>query len=129
MASVNKFMGIGNLTRDPELRYIPDGRPVLDLTLAVDGIPGEKGERTDFLPVTVWGKQAEACAKYLQKGSQIHVEGRVHQDRWDEEGQKRSKLEIVGDRITFLANIKKVEKGEAKVEPKTEAPADAPASV
>lgn len=110
MVCVNKFMAIGNITRDPELRYLPEGQAVLDLTLAVDAIPGEKGARTDFFPVTVWGKPAEACAKYLQKGSLVHVEGRVRQERWEDQGEKRSRLVIVAERVKFLAGTKKVEK-------------------
>jgi single-strand DNA-binding protein len=121
MASFNRFLAIGNVTRDPELRYTPQGAAVASFTIAVDGVRDDKGERrTDFFPVTVWEKQAEACAKHLQKGALVHVEGHLRQDRWEAEGEKRSRLEVIGDRVTFLGGIRK-----ADAPPPT--PADAPA--
>ena len=94
MASLNKVLLIGNLTRPPELRYTPSGTAVADLRLAVNRNyttqGGEKREEACFLTVVVWGKQAESCGEYLDKGSQIFVEGRLQTRDWEgKDGQKR----------------------------------------
>ena len=112
MASVNKVILIGNITRDPELRYTPKGQPVVDLGLAMNRKyaleSGEKREEVTFVDVTFWGKQAEALGHYMKKGRQIYVEGRLQLDTWDdkESGQKRSKLKISGESFTFLSDGK-----------------------
>jgi len=106
MADFNKVMLMGNLTRDPEVRYTPSGTAVADLGLAVNrnfkGTDGQVKEETCFVLVTVWSRQAENCAQYLKKGSPIFVEGRLKYDAWEKEGQKQSRLSVVGERVQFL---------------------------
>lgn len=107
MASLNKVFLIGNLTRDPKLRYIPSGTAVADLGLAVNRQyttgGGEAKEEVLFITVVVWGKAAEAAGQYLQKGSPIHVEGRLQSRAWEtKDGDKRTTIEVVADRIQFL---------------------------
>ncbi len=107
MANLNRVFLVGNLTRDPELRYIPSGDAVANLGLAVNRVyktkEGEKKEDTCFVTVVVWRKQAEICGEYLSKGSPILVEGRLQSRNWEtNEGEKRSTLEIVASRIQFL---------------------------
>jgi single-strand DNA-binding protein len=107
MASLNKVFLIGNLTRVPELRYTPGGTAVADLRLAVNNNyttqSGEKREDTCFLTVVVWGKQAESCREYLDKGSPILVEGRLQTRDWEtKDGQKRSVTEVVAVRVQFM---------------------------
>ncbi len=109
MASLNKVLLIGNLTQDPELRRIPSGTAVSTLRLAVSesfqNKSGERVERTVFLDVDVWDRQAETCQQYLSKGSPVFVEGRLQMDQWDdkETGQKRSRLKVPADRVQFLS--------------------------
>lgn len=107
MANLNKVMIIGRLTRDPELRYIPSGAAVCDITLATTRFyttpTGEKKEETCFVDVTLWKKQAELCAEYLKKGREVFIEGRLVMDKWETpEGQKRSKLKVVALGMQFL---------------------------
>jgi len=110
MASYNKVLLMGNLTRDPEIKYTPKGMAVAELGLAVnreyttDG--GEKREEVTFVDVTVWGRQAETSAEYLKKGRPVFVEGRLQLDSWDDKqsGQKRSKLRVVAERVQFLGS-------------------------
>jgi single-strand DNA-binding protein len=108
MANLNKVMLIGNLTRDPELRYTPSGKAVADITLAINRIwnneQGQKQEETIFVDVTLWGRQAELAQQYLTKGRGAYVEGRLQMDTWDdkETGKKRSRLKVVGDTLQFL---------------------------
>jgi single-strand DNA-binding protein len=107
MANVNKVILIGRLTRDPELRFTPQGTPVCDLSLAINRVTrnpdGTQREETSFIDVTVWGRQAETTAQYLKKGREAFVEGRLTQERWENpEGQKRSKLKVTAERIQFL---------------------------
>jgi len=111
MASLNKVFLIGNLTRPPELRYTPSGTAVADVRLAVNRNyttqGGEKREETCFLTVVVWGKQAEACGEYLDKGSPILVEGRLQTREWEgKDGQKRTVIEVVAERVQFLGRGK-----------------------
>jgi single-strand DNA-binding protein len=111
MASLNKVFLIGNLTRPPELRYTPSGTAVLDLRLAVNRSyttqGGERRDETCFLTVVVWGKQAEASAQYLDKGSPVMVEGRLQTRDWEgKDGQKRNVVEVVAERIQFLGRAK-----------------------
>ena len=109
MASLNKVLLIGNLTQDPELRRIPSGTAVSTLRLAVSETfqnkGGERVERTVFLDVDVWDRQAETCSQYLSKGSPVFIEGRLQLDSWDdkESGQKRSRLKVRADRVQFLS--------------------------
>jgi single-strand DNA-binding protein len=107
MASLNKVLLIGNLTRAPELRYTPSGTAVSDLRLAVNRSyttqGGDRREETCFLTVVVWGKQAETSAQYLDKGSPVLVEGRLQTRDWEtKDGQKRNVVEVVAERIQFL---------------------------
>ena len=106
MADFNKVMLMGNLTRDPEVRYTPSGMAVSDLGLAVNrsfkGSDGQAKEETCFVRVTVWARQAENCAQYLKKGSPVFVEGRLKYDEWEKDGQKQSRLSVVGERVQFL---------------------------
>jgi single-strand DNA-binding protein len=107
MANYNRSLLMGNLTRDPELRYIPNGSAVSNLRLAVNRTyknqAGEQKEEVTYVNVVVWGKQAENCAEYLSKGSSVFVEGRLQSRQWEtDDGQKRSVLEVVADRVQFL---------------------------
>jgi single-strand DNA-binding protein len=111
MASLNKVFLIGNLTRAPELRYTPSGTAVADVRLAVNRNyttqGGEKREETCFLTVVVWGKQAESCGEYLDKGSPILVEGRLQTREWEgKDGQKRTVIEVVAERVQFMGRGK-----------------------
>lgn len=107
MASLNKVMLIGNLTRDPELRYLPSGTPVADFGIAINrdytDKEGEKRSDTLFLDVAAWQKQAEICEKFLTKGSLVYIEGRLQHDTWETaQGEKRSRYRVVAERIQFL---------------------------
>ena len=107
MASLNKALLIGNLTRDPELRYVPSGSAVASFTLAMNRVyklqTGEKKEETSFVRVVVWARLAEVCGEYLKKGSPVFVEGRLQSRSWDgPDGQKRSTLEVIATNIQFL---------------------------
>ncbi len=107
MASLNRVFLIGNLVRDPELRYVPSGDAVSNLRIAVNRVyttkEGEKKEETCFVTVVVWRKQAEICGEYLSKGSPVFVEGRLQSRNWEtSNGEKRSALEVVAGRIQFL---------------------------
>ena len=108
MASVNKVMLIGNLTRDPEIKYTPKGTAIADIGLAVNRTysteSGEKREEVTFIDVTLWGRVAEIVGEYCKKGRPLFVEGRLQLDTWDDKatGQKRSKLKVVGENIQLL---------------------------
>ncbi|HEX9408334.1 MAG TPA: single-stranded DNA-binding protein [Methylomirabilota bacterium] len=110
-ASLNKVFLMGNLTRPPELRYTPSGTAVADLRLAVNRNyttqSGEKRDEVCFLTVVVWGKQAESCGEYLDKGSPIMVEGRLQTRDWEtKDGQKRNVVEVVAERVQFMGRSK-----------------------
>jgi single-strand DNA-binding protein len=118
MASLNRVLLIGNLTRDPELRYIPSGTAVATFTLAVNRVykaqSGEKKEETSFVRIVVWGRRAEVCGEYLSKGSPVFVEGRLQSRNWEsQDGQKRSTIEVIADNVQFLRAASAVQKGEA----------------
>ncbi|MBF0619077.1 MAG: single-stranded DNA-binding protein [Candidatus Omnitrophica bacterium] len=107
MASLNKVLLIGNLTKDPELRYTPSGTAVANLRIAVNrkfkDRTGELKEDTCFVTVTAWDKQAENCNQYLQKGRSVLVEGILQSRSWDTpDGQKRSAIDVRAERIQFL---------------------------
>lgn len=109
MASMNSVFLMGNLTRDPELRYTPSQTAVVDLGLAVNerfrSRSGEQQERTLFVDVVAWDRQAETCEKYLSKGSPILVEGNLQLDRWENnQGEKRSKIRVRARRVQFLGS-------------------------
>lgn len=134
MANFNRAILMGNLTRDPELRYIPNGSAVTNLRLAINRTyksqTGEQKEEVTYVGVVVWGKQAETCAEYLSKGSPVFIEGRLQSRQWEtEDGQKRSILEVVADRVQFLGRKKAEGPGqapEAALPPQAEAEDDIP---
>ena len=107
MASFNKVMLMGNLTRDPELRYTSNGSAVTSFGLAVNRKfkqGDEWKEDVCFVDITVWGKQGENCAEYLSKGRPAFVEGRLQYSTWESDGQKKSKLEVVANTVQFLGS-------------------------
>jgi len=108
MASFNRVILLGNVTRDPELRYIPSGTAVTTLGLAVNdrykNSSGEWVEEVTFVDVTLWGRTAEVATEYLNKGSPVFIEGRLRLDSWEKDGQKFSKLKVVGDRMQLLGS-------------------------
>lgn len=110
MASLNKVFLIGNLTRDPELRYIPSGSAVTTFTVAVNRVytqQGEKKEEVSYIKVVVWAKMAETCSEYLSKGSPVFVEGRIQSRSWETpQGEKRSAVEVIAERVQFLGRAK-----------------------
>jgi len=111
-ASVNRVFLIGNLTRDPELRYIPSGTAVATFDLAVNRTyntqSGEKKEETSFVRIVVWARRAEVCAEYLAKGSPVFVEGRLRSRTWQtNDGQKRSTIEVIANNVQFLRGAQK----------------------
>jgi len=102
----NKIILIGNLTKDPELRYTPQGTPVASFRLAVNyryKQSDEMKQETMFIDNVIFGKQAESCSKYLNKGSSVLVEGRLQERRWESNGQQRSKFEVVAQSVRFLS--------------------------
>jgi single-strand DNA-binding protein len=107
MASFNRVILVGNLTRDPELRYIPSGTPVTEIGLAVNDRV-KRGDQwvdeTTFVDVTLWARTAEVASEYLSKGSPVLIEGRLKLDRWEKEGQKFSKLRVVGEKMQMLGS-------------------------
>jgi single-strand DNA-binding protein len=107
MASFNRVILVGNLTRDPELRYLGSGTAVTDIGMAVNDrrktANGEWVDETTFVDVTLWGRTAEVVSEYCSKGSPILIEGRLKLDSWEtQDGQKRSKLKVVGERMQLL---------------------------
>jgi single-strand DNA-binding protein len=107
MVSFNKVVLLGNLTRDPEVRYTPSGTAVASFSIAVNRRYKQGDETKDevsYIDIVVFGKQAEACGQYLNKGDGILVDGRLQQRRWDdkETGQKRSKVEVVAQSVNFM---------------------------
>jgi len=112
MASVNKVILIGNLTRNNELRYTPKGTAVLDNSIACNerrtNDAGEKIENTTFIDVTFWGRTAENVSRYLSKGSSIYIEGKLSLDKWTDQAtnQPRSKLKVVAETVQFLGGKK-----------------------
>ena len=106
MANLNRVLLIGNLTRDPELRYTPSGTPVANLRVAVNSSfkdqAGQRKEEACFVTVVVWNKQAEICNQYLKKGRSVFIEGRLIYRSWEQAGKTRSTLEVRADRVQFL---------------------------
>ena len=106
MASFNRVILVGNITRDIDLKHTQSGLAVTELGLAVNdrrkNQSGEWIDETTFVDVTLWGRQAEVAGQYLSKGAPVLVEGRLKLDSWEQEGQKRSKLRVVGERMQML---------------------------
>ncbi len=119
MANFNKWIGIGNLTRDPEIRFTTSGTRVADFGFAVNRKTDTR-EETLFVDCVVWGKQAETIAEYLSKGSPLFIEGRLQLDQWESKsGEKRSKIRVVVERFQFLGG-----RDDAKAPPPAVNPAD-----
>src|SRR3982074_1419591 len=138
MANLNRVLLIGNLTRDPEVRYTPKGTAVADIGIAVNrvysGEDGEKKEEVTFVDVTLWGRQAEVAQEYLKKGRQVFIEGRLQLDTWDDKqtGQKRSRLRVVAENMQMLGDRPSTQKPnptptETAVPPKQAPPPPPPA--
>jgi single-strand DNA-binding protein len=102
----NRIILIGNLTKDPELRYTPQGTPVASFRIAVNTRykqSDEQREDTLFIDIVTFGKQAETCSQYLNKGRTVLVEGRLQERRWESDGQQRSKFEVIAQTVRFLS--------------------------
>jgi single-strand DNA-binding protein len=129
MPGFNQVILLGNLTRDPELRYTPQGTAVADFAIAVNRKFNKKdGEQVDevaFVDVTAWARLAEICAEFLKKGRPLLVSGRLAQDRWDDEatGQKRSRLRVVAETIQFLGSGSRDDVAPSEAAPAEEAAA------
>jgi single-strand DNA-binding protein len=123
MASFNKVILVGNLTRDPELRYTPNGKAIAKVGLAVNRVwtseSGERKEEVTFVDVDVFGRTAENVGQYMRKGSQILIDGRLRLDQWDDKqtGQKRSKLGVVAETVQFLGSPRNAGGGEGASAP------------
>lgn len=107
MANLNKVMIIGNVTRDPEVKYTPKGSAVTDLGIAVNRtykVGEERKEEVTYVDVTLWGRLAEIAGEYCRKGKPVYIEGRLQLDSWEDKstGQKRSKLRVVGEEMQLL---------------------------
>ena len=112
MANLNKVFLIGNLTRDPELRYVPSGAAVANFGLATNRVyttsSGEKKQEVCFVRIVTWGKMAEVCGEYLSKGSAVFIEGRLQYRSWDApNGGKRNALDVRAERVQFLGRAGK----------------------
>ena len=121
MAGVNKVIALGNLGRDPEVKYLEGGTAVANFSMAVTeswkGKDGEKQERTEWIKVVCFGRLAEICGEYLYKGSQIYLEGRIQTREWeDKEGVKKYITEVVMSNMTMLGGGPRTEKAETKKE-------------
>ena len=125
MVSLNRVLLIGNLTKDPELRYTPSGTPVANLRMAVNSSfkdqAGQRKEETCFVTVVVWSKQAEICNQYLKKGRAVFIEGRLIYRSWEAEGKTRSTMEVRADRVQFLGAPSGSQSGGSKEEPEMNA--------
>ena len=110
MANLNRVLLIGNLTRDPDLRYTPKGTAVTEIAVAINriysGDDGERKEETTFVDITLWARLAEIAGQYLKKGRNVFIEGRLQLDTWDDKqtGQKRSRLRVVAENMQLLGN-------------------------
>lgn len=120
MTNLNRVFLAGNLTRDPEIRYSQAGKAVADLNLAVNRkyklSSGEFKEDVCFVNIVAWERLAELAGEYLRKGSSILVEGSLRYDQWESNGEKKSRLRVVADRIQFLDRLKKTDPGDAPEE-------------
>lgn len=126
MASLNKVFLIGNLTKDPEVRYTPKGTAVGDLRLAVSRQFKEKTE-VCYIDVVVWDRQAETCGQYLKKGSPVLIEGRLSYEEWEKDGKKSSKHRVTAERVQFMGAGKGGPRDDAQQpEAAGAAPADEP---
>lgn len=121
--SVNQAILMGNLTRDPELRQTPSGQNVTSFSLALNrsykGQNGEWQEATDYVDIVAWGPLAERISQYVNKGSRILVQGRLQSRSWDQDGQKRSKVEVIANDVTFLDGRGTADNGGSSSAPST----------
>jgi single-strand DNA-binding protein len=128
MTSFNKVILLGNLTRDPEVRYTPNGIAVASFAIAVNRKykqGDETKEEVSYIDIVVFGKQAESCGQYINKGDSVLIDGRLQQRRWEtEEGQKRTKIEVVAQSVNFMPKRSSGGQGQAHAEPAPEAPVD-----
>ena len=127
MAGFNKVILIGNLTHDPELRYIPSGKAVTNFNIAVNRTytlqDGTRKDDVCFVRIVTWGKQAETCSEYLNKGKPVLVEGRLQSRSWEaQDGTKRNTIEVVAQRVQFLGTRPQTEEGMNKAESSLPAP-------
>lgn len=127
MKCLNKVMVIGNVGRDPEMRYMPSGRPVTLFSVATTRrwttLEGERREDTEWFNVTAWGSLAEICKQHLRKGQQVYVEGRLQTRSWeDQEGRKNYRTELVANEMIVLGDRRSVEPAESVDEDEGEFP-------
>lgn len=105
---LNKVMVIGHLGRDPEMRFTPSGRPVTTFSVAVsrswNTADGERRSETEWFNIVAWGNLAEICKQYLHKGQQVYIEGRLQTRTWENEGQKRTRVEVVANEMMMLGD-------------------------
>ncbi|MFY9989127.1 MAG: single-stranded DNA-binding protein [Chthoniobacterales bacterium] len=133
MANLNRVLLIGNLTRDPDVRYTPKGTAVADIGLAINrvftGEDGEKREEVTYVDVVLWSRLAEIAEQYLKKGRPVFIEGRLQLDSWDDKqtGQKRSRLRVVAENLQLLGSRGEGEAGGTGVAPAPRRSAPAPA--
>jgi len=106
MADLNSVSLTGRLTADPELKEFGEGKQVANFSLAVNEYKKGDGDAVSFVPVTVWNKTAEVAKNFLTKGSQVAIKGRLQQQRWEQDGQKRSKIQIICESLTLLGGKK-----------------------
>ncbi|HEX9114271.1 MAG TPA: single-stranded DNA-binding protein [Nitrospirota bacterium] len=131
MTSFNKVILLGNLTRDPEVRYTPNGIAVASFAIAVNRKykqGDETKEEVSYIDIVVFGKQAESCGQYINKGDSVLIDGRLQQRRWEtEDGQKRNKIEVVAQSVNFMPKRSSgggQGQGHGHAEPAPEAPVD-----
>jgi single-strand DNA-binding protein len=131
MLEMNKVFLIGNLTRDPDIRYIPSGTAVSEFDIGVNrrfkNKGGETKDETLFITIQAWAKTAEFCSQYLKKGRRVFIEGRLHQDTWEaQDGTKRQRIRVVADRVQFADPKPAAAPAAAEAaEPVSEAPGEA----
>ena len=123
MAGFNRVVLVGNLCRDPELKYTPSGTAIANMSLAVT-TKKKDGDDTVFIDITAWERQAETCCEYLKKGSSVLVEGRLKLDQWDdkESGKKRSKISVTAQTVQFLGGKQAGEQGQERSQDENKLP-------
>jgi single-strand DNA-binding protein len=132
MPNLNSVHLLGNCTRDPELRYTPNGTAICDIGLAINRTytsdDGQKREDTTFVDVTLWARTAEIASQYLKKGAPVFIDGRLQLDTWDDKqtGQKRTKLKVVGEGIQLLGGKPQIDVGSASPSQAPRKPTPAP---
>ena len=113
MSDLNKFMGIGRLVNDPQMKNTPSGTSICKFTIAINenwtDKNGQKQERAEFVNVTVFGRAGEAVAEYMTKGKQVYVEGKLKTDKWDKDGETRYSTGVNADKVLFLGGSTKRE--------------------